>query len=341
MVDKSYLESSDIIDFSNPSILKLALCLRDGLQSDKAIAKRCFEFVRDEIAHTADVTKQCDTACTASEVLTSKMGFCYAKSHLLAALLRANNIPTGFCYQRVRVDDAKAGEYCLHGLNAVYLQNYGWYRVDARGNKKGINARFSPPKERLAFTLKEDEDDLACIYSEPLEAVVTSLRKNKTFEEMANNLPDSTTYIRKAKISDALKLSQLVESRCDALFEKTLPWFMDEVSPHSFEKRLRNTSYKHLVYIYKEEVVGFIAIKKSIHCHHLFVSKQHEKQGIGKELFECAQQIMNLSDISVNASITSVEFYKSLGFKITSEKKEHQGLEYQPMFFKSEESVKL
>ena len=40
---------------------------------------------------------------------------------------------------------------CLHGLNAVHLEEYGWYRVDPRGNKPGVEAEFAPPVERLAF----------------------------------------------------------------------------------------------------------------------------------------------------------------------------------------------
>ena len=56
-----------------------------------------------------------------------------SKSHLLAALLRANGIPAGFCYQRLSIDDI-GPPFSLHGFNAVWLQEYGWYRVDARGN---------------------------------------------------------------------------------------------------------------------------------------------------------------------------------------------------------------
>jgi hypothetical protein len=47
--------------------------------------------------------------------------------------------------------------FCLHGLNAIYLKNFGWYRVDARGDKEGVNAQFNPPYEKLAFELGESE----------------------------------------------------------------------------------------------------------------------------------------------------------------------------------------
>jgi hypothetical protein len=28
-----------------------------------------------------------------------------------------------------------------------FLKNHGWYRIDARGNKEGVNAQFSPPPQ--------------------------------------------------------------------------------------------------------------------------------------------------------------------------------------------------
>ena len=98
---------------------------------------------------------------------------------MLTSLLRANNIPTGFCYQRLSCSEYKDDIYCLHGLNAIYLKDYGWYKVDARGNKDGVNAQFNPPIEKLAFELEENEFDLPEIYEEPLEVVVQTLEKFK------------------------------------------------------------------------------------------------------------------------------------------------------------------
>jgi len=104
--------------------------------------------------------------------------------------LRANSIPTGFCYQRLSCSEYKKNIYCLHGLNAIYLKDYGWYRVDARGNKKDVNAQFNPPLEKLAFKLKKDEYALEGIYEEPLDIVIKTLEKNKTYDDMINNFPD-------------------------------------------------------------------------------------------------------------------------------------------------------
>ncbi len=117
-------------------------------------------------------------------------GYCYAKSHLLAALLRANHIQAALCYQRLSVFDNGA-PYCLHGLNAIYLKAHGWYRVDARGNKAGVDAQFQPPQERLAFQIvDESEFDIEGFWAEPMPAVIEVLEKYITFGEVLENLPD-------------------------------------------------------------------------------------------------------------------------------------------------------
>ncbi|MGR9116882.1 MAG: transglutaminase-like domain-containing protein, partial [Gammaproteobacteria bacterium] len=142
-----------------------------------------------EIKHSNDF-KLNPVTCKASDVLKYKTGYCYAKSHLLAALLRANGIPAGLCYQRLTIENNKP-PFCLHGLNAVHLPEIGWYRIDARGNKEGVEANFTPPKENLAFPIMvEGEADFPEIWSEPLPDVVSILDQSKTYEEVANNLPD-------------------------------------------------------------------------------------------------------------------------------------------------------
>ena len=131
-----------------------------------AIVRSCFEWVRDEIQHSMDFQPS-EVTCTASEVLKLRTGFCYAKSHLLAALLRANEIPAGFCYQRLSIDGI-GPPFSLHGLNAVWLEEHGWYRIDARGNKLGVSAQFSPPVEQLAFPIQmAGECDLPGVLAEP------------------------------------------------------------------------------------------------------------------------------------------------------------------------------
>jgi transglutaminase-like putative cysteine protease len=184
-----YLSFSDYIDGGHPLVAAKAQELAQGCASDAAVAHACFEFVRDQIRHSIDY-KMNPVTCRASDVLKHRTGYCYAKSHLLAALLRANGIPAGLCYQRLSLDGDGA-PFCLHGLNAVYLQEYGWYRIDPRGNKVGVDAQFMPPQERLAFpVIGAQERNLPEIWPEPLPQVINALTTYATVEEVMENLPD-------------------------------------------------------------------------------------------------------------------------------------------------------
>lgn len=73
--------------------------------------------------------------CVASEVLKAGHGICFAKSHLLSALLRCKSIPTGFCYQKILLDENITPVLIYHGLNGVYIKEKKWIRLDARGKK--------------------------------------------------------------------------------------------------------------------------------------------------------------------------------------------------------------
>ncbi|HMW23453.1 MAG TPA: transglutaminase family protein [Burkholderiaceae bacterium] len=184
-----YLAPSPCIDFHAPNIQAQARALAGLAASRDDLIRRCFEFVRDEIRHSADFQLN-PVTCRASDVLTHRTGYCYAKSHLLAALLRANGVPAGLCYQRLSLS-GEGAPFCLHGLNAVQLDGGGWYRIDARGNKPGVDAQFCPPVERLAFPIQAPQErDLPEIWAEPLPVVVEALTRFSTYAAVYANLPD-------------------------------------------------------------------------------------------------------------------------------------------------------
>ena len=184
-----YLRSTEIIDWSHTEVLKVAISLAQGAQSTAEIAKRCFQWVRDEIKHSYDYQLS-PVTCSASEVIAAGTGYCFSKSHLLTALLRANAIPAGLCYQRLSRDD-NGSPFVLHGLTAIHIPQYGWYRIDPRGNRPGIDAQFMPPIERVAFTPRlPGEADLPEVWPDPIEVVVEALRSYKTWQALWANLPD-------------------------------------------------------------------------------------------------------------------------------------------------------
>lgn len=187
---QEYLKATEIIDYHDKSLQEQAKKLAFRCENDEEIAKACFEFVRDEVKHSGDYPSDIPTTCKASEVLAHKTGWCYAKAILLTALLRANGIPTGFAYQRLSCSEYKKDIYCLHGLNWIHLKEHGWYRVDARGNKEGVDAQFMPPIEKLAFKIGEGEFDLPENLPNPRPQIIEALQKNSTYEAMISDFPD-------------------------------------------------------------------------------------------------------------------------------------------------------
>jgi transglutaminase-like putative cysteine protease len=158
-----YLAADAAIDHRHPAVRAQAQKLTDGPHE---YAEAAFLFVRDEVEHVIDAA---DPRVTwrASDVLRERVGICYAKAHLLAALLRAQGIPAGFCYQELSA---------LHGLTAVYLHGK-WSRLDARGNRTGARGEFSLDVERLAWPVDETrgERDHPEIHPAPAPVVLDFL----------------------------------------------------------------------------------------------------------------------------------------------------------------------
>jgi transglutaminase-like putative cysteine protease len=193
---EKYLAVSEFIDFDNELVANKAKEIACDAPGQLQTSKACFEFVRDEIKHSRDF-KLNPVTCKASDVLKFGTGYCYAKSHLLAALLRANGIPAGLCYQRLTINEDKP-PFCIHGLNAVHLPDHGWYRIDARGNKNGVDAAFTPPIENLAFPIVTvGEMDFPEIWPEPSPQIVQLLHTCDNYQQVAANLPDIATIQNK------------------------------------------------------------------------------------------------------------------------------------------------
>jgi transglutaminase-like putative cysteine protease len=188
-----YLVSDEIIDRQNPAVSRKARELTQSLADEVEKARCLYEWVRDSIPHSSDAGREIVT-CTASEVLRHGTGICFAKSHLLAALLRAVDIPAGFCYQVLRRDPPLDDEPVLHGFNAIYLATLDrWIRVDARGNSSGINAQFSTTKEQLAFAMDPAADEFIyeAIFAAPAGCVVERLKMYTSVADLYLDLPQS------------------------------------------------------------------------------------------------------------------------------------------------------
>ncbi|GAB1396798.1 MAG TPA: transglutaminase family protein [Saprospiraceae bacterium] len=180
------------IVFETPLVKSKILEIK-SITNNKALqAKIAFEFVRDNISHSFDTNSSLITI-GAEETIEKQEGICFAKSHLLASLLRGSGIPAGFCYQRVLRKATVESGYALHGLNALYLDGTGWFRVDPRGNKAGINSQFSTDEEKLAYPIREElgEVDYPDIFTKPLASVTKSMEESGDCHVLFYNRPEA------------------------------------------------------------------------------------------------------------------------------------------------------
>lgn len=186
-----FLEETNYIDFSHEAIQSHAEQLFSSANSREEILRISYEYVRDEIPHSFDHVPAYITA-KASDVLMRKTGICHAKSNLLAALLRSQNIPTGFRFQRITFADDDSQGYCVHAFNAVYIHDR-WIQCDARGNKEGIQAELSFDDPKLAFPLRKHYDEyfFPGIYARPLQNVMQMLVRASSVQEVSEQIPDS------------------------------------------------------------------------------------------------------------------------------------------------------
>lgn len=183
----AYLAAGQVIDHEHPLVRQTSARLARGAADSYDYARVAFEFVRDTIPHSAD-SGDLRVTWRASDVLERRTGICYAKAHALAALLRAEDIPTALCYQRLRHDGG--GGHVVHGLVAVRF-NGAWHRQDPRGNKPGVDARFSLDGERLAFPvdLESSEVDYPVLYTEPHPVVLDALKAAPDRPHLWKTLP--------------------------------------------------------------------------------------------------------------------------------------------------------
>lgn len=154
-LDKRYLEETEAIDYNNPIIQEKVKELKQISQSQLDYIENAYRFVRDKIPHSWDIRSEI-VSRKASDVLINKTGICWTKSCLLAALLRANGIPAGISYQLLtRADEDDRDGYVIHALNTVFISELNkWIRLDARGNKENVHAKFSLEEEKLAFPIR-------------------------------------------------------------------------------------------------------------------------------------------------------------------------------------------
>ena len=193
---EDFLVETKYVDFNHPTVKVLAERLKAESSDELLLIEASFLYVRDKIQHSWDAQDKRVTV-SASDVLREGVGICWAKANLLAALLRANHIPSGFSYQRLTLGDTVDTGYCIHAMNTVFVSSLNkWIRLDARGNKEGVEAEFSTEEEKLAFHIvSEGEVDYHDNHAEPDIKLMQLLEESEDALDMyLHHLPDHLSY---------------------------------------------------------------------------------------------------------------------------------------------------
>ena len=184
-----YLNETQSIDYVNPIIQEKVRELKNQSTDKNDYIKRSYMFVRDEIPHSWDIGANV-VSRTASDVLKNKTGICWTKSCLLAAILRANNIPSGISYQLLSLSETGNQGHMIHALNTVYIENScKLIRHDARGNINNENNEFCLDNNQLAFEARSElnEIDYNDNNTDLDERLIKTLNENENLFELKIN----------------------------------------------------------------------------------------------------------------------------------------------------------
>lgn len=331
-----YLASSHYIDWTHESIMQKADEFKQKAENEMDLIKNIYEYVRDEMKHSWDIQDKRVTK-KASEVLEQKVGICWAKSNLLAALLRACGIPSGICYQRLTLGDTPDTGFCIHALNAVYIKELDkWIRLDARGNKAGVNAQMNLNEEQLAFPVRKEigEVDYRIVYSKPSDKLMNILEESTDALEMyLNKLPDTIYEYRKAGLEDIDELvrTRIIVLRAANQLEDNIDMSQVEKESYDYYERAikENEHIAYLVYDEKNFVgaggVSFYQVLPTYHnpsgrkayIMNMYTAPEYRRQGIAYKTLDLlvnAAKRQGITQIALEATKAGRPLYEKYGF---------------------------
>lgn len=335
-----YLEKTKYVDYDDPAVSKAAERLKAESADELSLVENTFLFVRDEIKHSWDAQDKRVTV-SASDTLREGVGICWAKANLLAALLRANGIPAGFSYQRLTLGETPESGYCIHAMNTIYISSMDkWIRLDARGNKEGINAQFSTEEEILAFYIRcEGEEDYHDNHSYPDPGLMKVLEESTDAIDMyLHHLPDRLSYSVDYKTATLDDMDLMMSSRLEMLRvvnDLNLSYEYSEEMIENSRKYFEDGDQTTVLAMDGEKVIGcatmsYITIMptfshptgKRAHLMNVYTMKEWQRRGIAKKmvlmLIEDAKR-RGATEVSLDATEEGRPLYYNVGFKDSDE----------------------
>lgn len=339
-----YVSVSKYINWKDAGILAKAEEFRQRHTNEISLVKAIYEFVRDEIKHSWDVQDKRVTR-SAKEVLEQGVGICWAKANLFAALLRACGIPAGICYQRLTLGDVPETGFCIHALNAVYIKSLEkWIRLDARGNKAGVDAQFDLEKEKLAFPVRRElgEEDYGIVYANPSDKLMKVLEESTDALYMyLNCLPDSIFDYKRAGIQDIKELvrTRIIVLRAANKLSDDADMSEVEKESYTYYKRALETG-EHIAYLVydNEKFIGAGGMSlyqimptwhnpsgKKAYIMNMYTAPEYRRQGIAfhtLDLLVKGAKERGISSIALEATDMGRPLYEKYGFVKTEEEME-------------------
>jgi GNAT superfamily N-acetyltransferase len=94
--------------------------------------------------------------------------------------------------------------------------------------------------------------------------------------------------------------------------------YLASVSAKAEREYLTSPRYRYLLAYAGPQLAGLIAIRDGSHLFHLFVERAHQRQGLGRALWERALHELGPPEsqgaFTVNSSLAAMPVYRALGF---------------------------
>lgn len=145
--------------------------------------------------------------------------------------------------------------------------------------------------------------------------------------------------IRSGSPSDAEAIARLIASFQSELTDDPsgagAEAYLASVSVEAEREYLASARYRYLLAYVGSELAGFIAIRDRSHLFHLFVEREHQRQGLARRLWEQALRELGAPGthgaFTVNSSLLAVSVYRAFGFVPSGPTKSVDGISFLPM----------
>lgn len=142
-------------------------------------------------------------------------------------------------------------------------------------------------------------------------------------DDGTSHLRSRVITIRRAGVSDAAGVQELIR----ALLHYAVPQrglsipadFAAQFSAEALFSVLGSSNHRYQVAVCRRQLIGVIGVRDNSHLLHFFVAESHHGQGIGRQLWNRAREVIlqeaGRLDITVNSSSYAVDIYRRFGFE--------------------------